>query len=320
MYRMKHQIEIDAPVHVVFDLIRYVECWPAIFPPCKAARIVAEEGARQVIEISALANGQPMSWRSEREVHPDVRHISFRQVRPSPLLERMEGDWHFHALRSGTLAVLEHRFAVKAQPHGLVAGVTTQQEALDFMVRSTDENSQKELQALKQFLESKERAGHKQEAPPRAEFEESLTISAPPERVYALLQQATGWPELLPHCRAVDMRYDDGRNQEFVMTVEVRGSEERIRTIRRCNTHGRNITYFQPEPPPVLREHTGEWRVEPVPGGVRVVSWHAVELAPEKAREMWGDIGTDEALRRVANAINANSLGTMKAIKARVEA
>jgi aromatase len=319
MYRMKHQIEIDAPVKLAFELIRYVECWPAIFPPCKAARVLEEDGGRQLIEISALANGQLMSWHSEREVHPEVRHISFRQVRPSPLLERMEGDWHFHALSSGTLAVLEHRFAVKPRPHGLVEGVSTEQEAHDFMVRSTDQNSQHELQALKQFLEAKERATTKP-PPPRAEFEESLTISAPPERVYELLQLAVEWPRLLPHCRAVDMRYDDGRNQEFVMTVDVRGSDERIRTIRRCNTHGQNITYFQPEPPPVLRVHTGEWRVEPVPGGARVVSWHAVELAPEKAKELWGDIGTAEALRRVANAINANSLGTMQAIKARVEA
>jgi aromatase len=315
---MQHQIEIDAPVKLAFELIRYVECWPAIFPPCKAARVLEEDGCKQLIEISALANGQLMSWHSAREVHPEVRHISFRQVRPSPLLERMEGDWHFHSLRAGTLAVLEHRFKVKSRPHGLVEGVSTEQEALDFMVRSTDENSRHELQALKQFLEAKERAG--KTTPPRAEFEESLTISAPPERVYALLQLAADWPRLLPHCRAVDMRYDDGRNQEFVMTVDVRGSEERIRSIRRCNTHGGNITYFQPEPPPVLRAHTGEWRVEPVPGGTRVVSWHAVELEPEKARELWGDIGTDEALRRVANAINTNSLGTMKAIKARVEA
>jgi aromatase len=315
MHLMQHQIEIDVGADRAFALIRDVEGWPSIFPPCRSARILEQNGGRQLIEITALANGQPMTWRSERELFPEVRHIAFRQVQPSPLLERMEGSWRFHPLATGTLVVLEHRFAVKARPEGLVEGVSTAQEAQDFMVRSTDDNSRRELQALKRALEARAAGGH----PLRTEFEESLTLAAPAEQVYALLQRARDWPDLLPHCRAVDIRYEDERNQEFLMTVEVRGHEERIRTIRRCTPHT-SITYFQPEPPPLLEQHVGEWRVEPVPGGVRVVSWHAVALRPERVREMWGDIAPREALRRVEDAINSNSLGTMKAIQARLEA
>jgi aromatase len=315
MHYMQHQIEIDANVERAFGFIRDVEGWPSIFPPCRAARVVEQNGNRQLIEITALANGRVMTWRSERELDLEARHIGFRQVQPSPLLERMEGDWRFYPTASGTLVVLEHRFEVKARPEGLVDGVTTQQEALEFMARSTDENSRRELQALKSALEA--RPEQAQEF--RTEFEESLTIAAPVEQVYALLQRAADWPELLPHCRSVDLRYDDGRNQEFVMTVDVRGTEEHIRTIRRCARNA-SITYFQPEPPPLLSQHVGEWRVEQVPGGVRVVSWHVVELRPDRVKAMWGDISPREALRRVEDAINANSLGTMKAIKARVEA
>ncbi|WP_437895478.1 aromatase/cyclase [Sorangium sp. So ce124] len=312
----QHTIEVAADVEDAYALSADVEKWPQIFPPCKAAKVIERSERTQLIEITALANGKLMTWRSIREFFPQQRAISFRQVQPSPLLSAMEGFWRFFPLQTGTLIVLEHRFEIKPDVRGLIDGVSTPEEAQSFMSKSTDTNSKRELQAIKQVLESKTIPGRDNEL--YGEFEEEMTIAASPEAVYPLLARAQDWPQVLPHCHGVEMRYDDGQDQEFIMTVDVKGQMERIRSIRHC-TPNSSISYFQPEPPPVLRRHSGKWLIERVPGGVRVVSWHAVELKPEGMKKIWGDISPSDALARVTKAINDNSRGTMLAVKARTE-
>ena len=316
MHFSRHQIEVSAGAEHAYALCLHAERWPEIFPPCKGVRIIEQTERSQLIEISALVSGHLMTWRSRRELQPEARVITSEMVRPPPLLDGMEVTWRFFPLGSGALVVLEHRFSVKAEVRGLVAGVSTPAEALAFMERSIDENSKRELLAMKQALEASKRAGQRSEL--SGEFEEELTIAGPIEAVYGLLERVRDWPGLLPHCRAVEVRYDDGRDQEFMMTVDVRGREERLRSIRRC-TPTSSITYFQPEPPPVLKRHAGEWLLEPAPGGVRVVSRHTVELRPEGVERVWGDITAREALENVSRAINENSRSTMLAIKARIE-
>ncbi|WP_437915286.1 SRPBCC family protein [Sorangium sp. So ce302] len=310
----QHTIEVAADVNDAYALSAEVEAWPQIFPPCKGVRVIERTDSSQLVEITALANGKLMTWRSTRELFPEQRAISFRQVQPSPLLRSMEGSWRFFPVQTGTLIVLEHRFEIKPDVRGLVDGVSTPEEALSFMSKSTDTNSKRELQAIKQALESRTFQGLQSEL--YGEFQEEMVIAASPEAVYSLLARAQDWPQVLSHCHDVEMRYDDGQHQEFIMTVDVKGQMEQIRSIRRCTPHA-SISYFQPEPPPALRRHSGKWLIERVPGGVRVVSWHAVELRPDGMKQVWGDISPGDALARVTKAINDNSRGTMLAIKGR---
>lgn len=309
---MQHQIEIAAKVDDAFSLCRDVESWPQVFPPCKSAKVLEQDSNQQLIEISALANGRLMTWRSRRQLFDEAKVITFEQVAPSPLLARMEGAWRFFPLEGRTLVALEHRFAVKGEVRGLVAGVATQADALSFMTRSTDVNSRRELRAMKKVLEARDQ----EQVPPEAcaEFEEELFIRAAPQQVYALLKNARDWPSVLPHCAGIDLRYDDGVDQEFVMVVKVAGEDETIRTVRHCTDHCR-IRYFQPQPPPPLARHRGEWLVEGIDGRAVVVSRHEVVLDPEKVRRLWGDLSLEDATKRVVDAINNNSRGTMLAIQ-----
>ncbi|MFO0574276.1 MAG: aromatase/cyclase [Polyangia bacterium] len=317
MHITHHQIEIDTTPEQVMDLCLDVERWPQIFPPCLAARICERTANTQLIELTAQANGRPMTWRSQREIHPDVPMILFRQVQPSVLLSSMEGAWRFLSLSEGrTLVTLEHRFMIKPDVAGLIEGIATHEEAAAYMVRCTHDNSRRELSVMKQVLEHAAQESQASEA--RARFAKELTIAAPPEAVYELLARAEGWPALLPHCGAIEVLYDDGRNQEFIMTVHVGNRLERIRSIRRLMPR-RHVSYFQPAPPPVLKAHTGAWIVEPTEGGTRVTSQHEIVLRPEGVRELWGDITAQDALQRVTNAISDNSLGTMQAIRSRLE-
>ncbi|WNG34354.1 hypothetical protein F0U61_12470 [Archangium violaceum] len=317
MHLMEHHIEVDADVEAAFALCFNVERWPQIFPPCKAAKVLEQDERSQLIELTALANGQPMTWRSRRELFRDSRVITFRQVKPSPLLSWMEGVWHFYPLRKGTLVVLEHRFDIKEQldaNHG-IQGVTNPREALEFMKRSVDTNSQRELSAIKEYLERDPSRSTTHAW--RRQFEEQLVIAAEPEAIFELLKRADEWPRLLPHCHSVEMVYDDGHQQEFIMTVSTQAGQERIRTVRHCNPYS-CVSYFQSEPPPLIQIHTGEWLLEPVSGGVRVTSRHLVELKPDKVKQFWGELSPGEALDRVEKAINANSRGTMQAIQKRL--
>jgi ribosome-associated toxin RatA of RatAB toxin-antitoxin module len=121
-------------------------------------------------------------------------------------------------------------------------------------------------------------------------------IAAPLPDVVRRLRDIRDWPRHLPHVLDIDVRYDDGRYQEFVMVVasDASGEPLRIRLIRNC--HDREIEFFQPEPPAFLDHHGGRWRFREEDGGCRVaitLVWNlredvvgttAEQVAPRLAR------------------------------------
>ncbi|MEH0020311.1 MAG: SRPBCC family protein [Desulfobacter sp.] len=304
----RHSIEIEATPEETFDICSDVENWPKIFPPCKGIRILREEDGFQEIEITALADGETMTWCSERRLDKASRTIFSRQIKPSPLLETMQCAWRMDPLEGGVQLSLEHQFEVKESVKGLVDNVETPEEAVAFMKRVIHQNTSRELSAIKTILESRGL-----EDGMSLDFSEEMTMDHPPEAIYTLLQDAEKWPDLLPHCTGVEIIYDDGSNQEFIMEVDAGGTPEKIRTIRKCAKNS-SVRYFQPFPPPVLSRHTGSWVLTPGREGTRVVSDHSVTLDADGVKKIWGDITPDEALERVKTAINNNSMTTMKSI------
>ena len=311
MFTTQHSIEVKANINDAYELCRDVTKWPELFPPCISANIVKQNGNEQVITISARANESVMNWESVRKLIPDQRTIKFEQIKPSSLLKDMKGVWRFFPTKQGVLINLEHQFSIKEDVKGLVHGIDNSLQAVEFMKRSVNENSVKELNAIKEVLEKKDSMENSQG---RKVFKESVIMKAPVEKIYRLLRDADKWPEILPHCEAMEVLYDDGENQELIMTVKVRGENERIRTIRHCSPN-RLISYFQPNPPPVLTAHIGQWLLEPQKDEVVVTSQHEVSLNPQGIAAIWGDVDELTALERVKNAINENSRTTMKVIE-----
>jgi aromatase len=297
--KIEHVIDVDATADAAFELCVNVASWPEVFPPCLDARVIEESGSKQKIFLTARANEQVFSWESERRLDRKARRILFSQATPSPLVEYMRGEWEITSRGKTTVIRLTHDFMVRDNVAGLVAGVNTPDEATTFMRRTVDENSTRELNAM---------AAHLQRAEWRHEFSEAMLINQPRTAIYKLLGDVKNWPWLLPHCNAVDMSYEDPCYQEFTMNVRVGNKDERIRSVRMLRAD--RIDYFQPEPPPVLKEHQGRWSLRDTAAGVEVTSWHAVVLNPDA----WPGHDPDEAKRKVADAINRNSLGTMDAI------
>ncbi|MDC3989284.1 aromatase/cyclase [Polyangium jinanense] len=303
--KTKHSIDMACPPELAFRIGLDVSRWPEIFPPCLCAKVLEETDTRQKIALTARANNGVFSWESVRSIDRQHRLISFAQSKPSPLVRSMHGMWSFEKTATGCRVTLTHDFEIAEDVSGVVEGVNTHEEAARFMMKTVETNSMKELAAIGARVE-REKWRH--------EFQEALVIKQPPGLIMRLLGDAASWPWLLEHCDGVDMLYNDGSFQEFVMVVRVGEREERIRSIRVLSKD--RIEYFQPEPPPALREHRGRWTVVESPEGVEVVSWHEVVLNPL----YWADKDIDAAKRQVEAAINRNSLGTMKAIQGKLAA
>lgn len=300
-----HTIFVNSASEDAFAIGLDVTQWPEIFPPCLDAKVLDESETRQTIALTARANDQIFSWQSVRNVDRQKRRISFQQQKTSPLVKSMRGTWSFEDEGDGCLIRLTHEFEVADDVADVVPGVATRKDAADFMMSSIESNSTRELGAIARHLERKAWS-HR--------FAENLLIDAAPEVILDLLWDAQEWPSLLQHCTGMEVLYDDGANQEFVMVVQVGETSERIRSIRRKGDEG--ISYFQPTPPDPLLEHRGRWSFRATPEGTEVTSFHDVVLnAP-----FWEAKGAaaDDAKQTVENAINRNSLGTMTAIKNRL--
>jgi len=308
-----HSIEINADIDSVYEMCANVLKWPEYFPPCKKARIISEKENVQVIEITAESNETEFTWQSERKLYPDTYSIDFQQSKPSPLVKYMQGVWQMFKLNKGTLLTLEHAFEVKDDVEGIVENVRSKEEALQFMHRTIENNSRKELSSIKKILES---VGL---GKAEAIFSSGIEIKATAEQVFNLLYNVQDWPQILPHCKKIKMIYEDGRNQEFEMTVI--GAQENLEVMRSIR-HGyanTTIEYFQPSLPPALQRHEGKWIITEAENGVYLEAWHSIALSEEGVRKLWGEIKMEKAVQLVQQAIEKNSMITMQTLKAYLE-
>jgi hypothetical protein len=104
--------------------------------------------------------------------------------------------------------------------------------------------------------------------------------------------------------------YDDGRYQEFWMTVKAEndGAPLRVRSVRNC-TPG-VIEFFQPEPPAFLRHHGGIWRFRPLDDDATEVQiTHVWNLDPETAAQIFPADEEGSTEEKVTRTLAGHSLG-----------
>lgn len=105
----------------------------------------------------------------------------------------------------------------------------------------------------------------------------SAVIARPLEVVYQALYDMRAWPQHLPHVQEIEVRYDDGQYQEFLMAVQSDERYLRVRSVRNCQEN--LIEWFQPEPPDFLAHHGGTWRFRSLPdGSTEITATHAWNL------------------------------------------
>lgn len=90
---------------------------------------------------------------------------------------------------------------------------------------------------------------------------EEIVVDAPVQVIYDLYADLDAWPTVLPDVIGVEVRYNDGYNQEFSMTVDRPGGPETVRGIRYCRSP-RELEMCQFDTPPMLSRMSGRWTFE----------------------------------------------------------
>ncbi len=85
-----------------------------------------------------------------------------------------------------------------------------------------------------------------------------IEICAPREVVYGVYADIRRWKDVLTDVRAISIFYDDGRHQEFDMTVKRGDKDETVHSVRFCYPC-HSIEIFQTKPPPLLSKMSGIW-------------------------------------------------------------
>ena len=193
-------IVCNAPRDEVYRIIRDSARWPEIFEPCQAVRHLSHSAYDEHIEVTALVNGEAMTWESKRAFQPAIHGINSVVVKPMKLVSRMETSWRVVALNHAQcLLVLEHTFGIVDEPAGLVDGVSTQSEAEAFMRRAIHTNSTKELGNIKQVAE---RLRPATQTPLEFVTSHAIVCEAPAQRVYKVLVNVGNWPQIIEACTA----------------------------------------------------------------------------------------------------------------------
>lgn len=297
--QVEHEIKVQAPAEVVYELIAEVANWPQIFPPSVHVEYLERSGSQERIQIWATANGEAKTWTSRRELDPAARRIEFRQERSTPPVSAMGGTWIIGPISDGESHVrLQHDYrAMDDDPASLA-----------WIDRAVDRNSQSELAALKTNAELASGA-----AKLLLTFADSVWINGSARDVFDFINEAQHWPERLPHVARVSLQDNTPGLQLLEMdTITKDGSVHTTKSVRVTFPHER-IIYKQIQVPALMTLHTGRWTFEETAGEVTAVSQHTVAINEANIASVLGaDADVEQARTFVRNALSANSLATLR--------
>ncbi|MGQ0776088.1 MAG: aromatase/cyclase [Pseudonocardiales bacterium] len=295
---VEHEIKVQAPADVVYQLIAEVGHWPQIFPPSVHVEYLERSGSQERIQIWATANGAAKTWISRRELDPTLRRIEFRQERSTPPVGGMGGTWIIEPISDGECHVrLQHDYrAVDDDPAKLA-----------WIDQAVDRNSQSELAALKTNAEL---AGSSSKL--LLTFADLVRINGSATDVFDFINEAQRWSERLPHVARVKLQEDSPGLQLLEMDTRTKdGSVHTTKSVRVTFPPDR-IVYKQIQVPALMTLHTGQWTFEETRGGVTAISRHTVAINEANITSVLGaNAGVEEARTFVRNALSANSLATL---------
>jgi len=299
-----HTITIAAPAKAVYDLVADVTRWPYTFGPTVHAEVFETDGSVERLRLWAFANGAVRTWTSRRRLDVDGLTVHFEQEKSAAPLVAMGGQWRIEVVGDSVTRVeLLHHFR------------TAQPDAVDFVLRAVNDNSEAELAALKRTAE----LGDEHDRLVLS-FSDSVTIAASKAAVYEFLRAADLWPQRLPHVARLELTEAVTGVQS--MEMDTRGPDGSVHTthsVRVCFPWDR-IVYKQTATPKIMAAHVGHWTVREVPGGVEATSHHTVVIRPEEITCVLGPEGTlDRARELIRTSLGANSLTTLRCAKEATE-
>ena len=295
-----HSTSIPAPIELVYDLIADVTQWPVIFTPTVHVEHLERSPSEELFQIWALANGAVKTWTSRRTLDPIGREITFQQQVSQPPVASMGGSWRFLAEPDGgtTVELYHHFSAVDDDP-----------QALDWIRRALDSNSNAELEGLRKAAVADNAAEL------QLRFSDEVHIDAPAELAFRFIDEADQWPSRLPHVEAIDFTVDETGVQHMTMeTLAPDGSRHTTSSVRIRRPD--SIVYKQIGLPALLTCHLGRWIFTSTEHGTLVSSEHTVAIDPEAVERVLGAGKTIADARTFARtALGGNSMITLRHAK-----
>lgn len=137
-----------------------------------------------------------------------------------------------------------------------------------------------------------------------------ITVAAPPDRVYALLADAAGWPALFPPTVHAVVSAVAPHRERLQLWATANGAVKAWTSLRTLDPQTRRITFRQEVSTPPVAGMGGEWHVSETAGGhSRVRHTHT-----------YSAIGDDPAgLAWIEEAIERNSGAELAALRAGAE-
>ncbi|MFJ1867475.1 aromatase/cyclase [Streptomyces sp. NPDC088097] len=307
VHRTVHETEVAAPAGVVYGMIADAVQWPLYFPPNVHVERLEFDGVHERLRMWATANDRIKSWTSRRVLDAAARRIEFRQEIPAAPLSAMTGTWIVEPLGTDrSRLTLLHDFSVEGD----------RAQDVEWVERATDTNSRAELANLAKLGEHWDKLDELVMS-----FEDRVDVDAPPELVYAFLERAEEWPELLPHVSRLRLTEELPGVQVMSMdTLTADGAEHTTESVRVCFPAAGRIFYKQTRTPALMSAHTGVWTVTGGAYGSTVTSRHAVVLREEAVTRVLGpDADLAAARRYVREALGRNSTATMTYAKRHAE-
>ncbi|MCF6525775.1 SRPBCC family protein [Streptomyces sp. JJ36] len=283
--RTVHRLRVRAAAGDVHRLLAGLDDWPRVFPSFVHLERLGTHGDAERVGMWALA-GEPgpeaagvEHWVALRRVDDKARRVEFRPEEVAPPLREMTRTWVVEPAGEGACEVrLEHAFRLREDDP----------EAAGAVARTAGEIARRELAAVRDAAELAA-------ASPGLllTVEDTVTLGAPAERVYAVLRDAAGWPAVMAHVLRADVRESGhGAHLLEMETLERRGGTFTTRTARVGVPH-RRIAYKQLLLPPLGSSHHVCWDLVPgADGGTAVVSRQTVVLHEPGVAAVLGE-GTD---------------------------
>jgi aromatase len=121
-----NQIDIAAPLDLVWDVTNDVAGWPELFSEYAAAEILQQSGTtvRFRLTMHPDDDGQTWSWVSERSLDRDALRVTARRVETGPF-EYMDIVWTYESIPGGTRMRWVQDFHMKPGAPVDDAGMTT---------------------------------------------------------------------------------------------------------------------------------------------------------------------------------------------------
>jgi aromatase len=111
-----NEVEIAAPLGLVWDRMMDIESWPSLFTEYAKAEVIEEDGNTVKFRLTTYPDpeydGQVWSWVSERVADPESHTSKSRRIETGPF-EYMNIEWYFEEAGDGTRMRWVQDFSMK---------------------------------------------------------------------------------------------------------------------------------------------------------------------------------------------------------------